>query len=74
MASPEVSYLEEADDYADRFVRLRLGEIVAHATGAQITALAGKIVTAMWPSADVSHLKPGRLVSPRLRGPACGWP
>jgi hypothetical protein len=63
----------------DRFIRLRLGEIVADATDARITAPAGKIETAMWPPVSVA-LKPELLdwpcllVSPRLCGPACGWP
>jgi ABC-2 type transport system ATP-binding protein len=46
-------YLEEADDYADRIILLRHGEIVADGTAAQIKALAaGRTVRATLAGAD----------------------
>ncbi len=50
-------YLEEADEYADRIVLLRRGEIVADGTAAQVKALAaGRTVRATLPGADVAVL------------------
>ncbi len=46
-------YLEEADDYADRIILLRHGEIVADGTAAEIKALAaGRTVRATLAGAD----------------------
>jgi hypothetical protein len=46
-------YLEEADDYADRIILLRHGEIVADGTAAQIKALAaGRAIRATLAGAD----------------------
>lgn len=46
-------YLEEADQYADRIVLMRAGEIVADGTGAEIKAMAsGRTVTAILPPAS----------------------
>ncbi len=46
-------YLEEADQYADRIVLVRHGQIVADGTAAQIKARAsGRIVQAIAPGAD----------------------
>jgi ABC-2 type transport system ATP-binding protein len=51
-------YLEEADDYADRIVLIRLGEIVADGTPAQIKALAaGRTVRATLPGANEAELR-----------------
>jgi ABC-2 type transport system ATP-binding protein len=51
-------YLEEADAYADRIVLLRLGEIVADGTPAQIKALAaGRTVRATLPGATEAELR-----------------
>ncbi len=51
-------YLEEADAYADRIVLIRLGEIVADGTPAQIKALAaGRTVRATLPSANEAELR-----------------
>ncbi|HEY1320405.1 MAG TPA: ABC transporter ATP-binding protein [Streptosporangiaceae bacterium] len=51
-------YLEEADAYADRIVLIRLGEIVADGTPAQIKALAaGRTVRATLPGADEAELR-----------------
>jgi ABC-2 type transport system ATP-binding protein len=51
-------YLEEADAYADRIVLIRLGEIVADGTPAQIKALAaGRTVRATLPGADERELR-----------------
>ncbi len=55
-------YLEEADQYADRVVLVRKGQIVADGTAAEIRALgAGRSVRATWPgaSADALHGIPG---------------
>jgi ABC-2 type transport system ATP-binding protein len=50
-------YLEEADDYADRIILIRKGEIVADGSGAQIKALAaGRTVRATLPGADEAGL------------------
>jgi len=50
-------YLEEADDYADRIVLLRQGEIVADGTAAQIKAMAvGRTVRATLPDASDAML------------------
>jgi ABC-2 type transport system ATP-binding protein len=51
-------YLEEADDYADRIVLIRQGEIVADGTPAQIKALAaGRTVRATLPGASEAELR-----------------
>jgi ABC-2 type transport system ATP-binding protein len=51
-------YLEEADAYADRIVLIRLGEIVADGTPAQIKALAaGRTVRATLPGASEAELR-----------------
>ncbi|MDE9367545.1 ABC transporter ATP-binding protein [Luteipulveratus sp. YIM 133132] len=51
-------YLEEADQYADRIVLVRDGEIVADGTAAQIKARsAGRTVRATVPSLDESELR-----------------
>jgi ABC-2 type transport system ATP-binding protein len=51
-------YLEEADDYADRIVLIRSGEIVADGTPAQIKALAaGRTVRATLPGATEAELR-----------------
>jgi ABC-2 type transport system ATP-binding protein len=51
-------YLEEADAYADRIVLIRLGEIVADGTPAQIKALAaGRTVRATLPGAREEDLR-----------------
>ncbi|HEV2374603.1 MAG TPA: ABC transporter ATP-binding protein [Streptosporangiaceae bacterium] len=51
-------YLEEADAYADRIVLIRLGEIVADGTPAQIKALAAcRTVRATLPDASVAELR-----------------
>jgi ABC-2 type transport system ATP-binding protein len=51
-------YLEEADDYADRIVLLRHGQIVADGTAAQIKALsAGRTVRATLAGADEAALR-----------------
>jgi ABC-2 type transport system ATP-binding protein len=51
-------YLEEADAYADRIVLIRLGEIVADGTPAQIKALAaGRTVRATLPGANEAELR-----------------
>jgi ABC-2 type transport system ATP-binding protein len=50
-------YLEEADAYADRIVLIRLGEIVADGTPAQIKALAaGRTIRATLPGASAAEL------------------
>jgi ABC-2 type transport system ATP-binding protein len=50
-------YLDEADDYADRIVLLRAGQIVADGTSAQIkTAVSGRTVTATLPAANLAAL------------------
>lgn len=49
-------YLEEADDYADRIILLRHGQIVADGTAAQIKALAaGRMIRATLIGADGTH-------------------
>jgi len=51
-------YLEEADDYADRIILVRQGQIVADGTGAEIKALAaGRTVRATLPGADEATLR-----------------
>ncbi len=51
-------YLEEADEYADRIVLLRRGEIVADGTAAEVKALAsGRTVRATLPGADMATLR-----------------
>ena len=51
-------YLEEADEYADRIVLLRHGQIVADGTSAQVKALAaGRTVRATLPGASVAVLQ-----------------
>jgi ABC-2 type transport system ATP-binding protein len=51
-------YLEEADEYADRVVLIRRGEIVADGTAAQVKALAaGRTVRATLPGADEAALR-----------------
>jgi ABC-2 type transport system ATP-binding protein len=63
-------YLEEADAYADRVVLVRLGEIVADGTAAQVKALvSGRTVRATLPDADRVALQglPG-VESVELRG------
>jgi ABC-2 type transport system ATP-binding protein len=51
-------YLEEADAYADRIVLIRLGQIVADGTPAQIKALAaGRTVRATLPGASEAELR-----------------
>ncbi|HEX3611661.1 MAG TPA: ABC transporter ATP-binding protein [Sporichthyaceae bacterium] len=51
-------YLEEADDYADRVVLLRRGEIVADGTSAQVKSrAAGRVVRATLPGAQEAVLR-----------------
>jgi ABC-2 type transport system ATP-binding protein len=51
-------YLEEADEYADRIILLRHGQIVADGTAAQVKALAaGRTVRATLAGADESALR-----------------
>jgi ABC-2 type transport system ATP-binding protein len=51
-------YLDEADEYADRIVLLRRGEIVADGTAAEVEALAaGRTVRATLPGADAAVLR-----------------
>jgi ABC-2 type transport system ATP-binding protein len=51
-------YLEEADDYADRIILVRQGQIVADGTGAEIKALAaGRTVRATLSGADEATLR-----------------
>jgi hypothetical protein len=51
-------YLEEADAYADRFILLRQGEIVADGTAAEVKALvAGRTVRATLVGADEATLR-----------------
>nr|WP_245633209.1 ABC transporter ATP-binding protein [Luteipulveratus mongoliensis] len=51
-------YLEEADQYADRIVLIRSGEIVADGTAAQIKAhSSGRTVRATLPHADAETLR-----------------
>jgi ABC-2 type transport system ATP-binding protein len=50
-------YLEEADEYADRIILLRHGQIVADGTAAEVKALAaGRTVRATLPGADEAAL------------------
>jgi ABC-2 type transport system ATP-binding protein len=50
-------YLEEADNYADRIVLVRHGEIVADGTSSEVKALAaGRTVRATLPGADEAKL------------------
>ena len=51
-------YLEEADEYADRIVLVRQGEIVADGTAAQIKAMAaGRTVRATVPGVTAAQLE-----------------
>ncbi len=51
-------YLEEADDYADRIVLIRRGEIVADGTAAEVKSLAsGRTLRATLPGADAASLR-----------------
>jgi ABC-2 type transport system ATP-binding protein len=51
-------YLEEADEYADRIVLLRRGQIVADGTAAEVKALAaGRTVRATLPGASEAALR-----------------
>jgi ABC-2 type transport system ATP-binding protein len=51
-------YLEEADAYADRIILIRLGEIVADGTAAEVRALAGgRTVRATLPGASEAELR-----------------
>jgi len=50
-------YLEEADEYADRIILVRQGEIVADGSASQIKAMAaGRTVRATIPGADATQL------------------
>jgi ABC-2 type transport system ATP-binding protein len=63
-------YLEEADQYADRIVLVRKGQVVADGSGAEIKALAtGRTVRATWPDADPAALHAiGGVDSVEVRG------
>jgi ABC-2 type transport system ATP-binding protein len=51
-------YLEEADEYADRIILVRQGEIVADGTAAQIKAMAaGRTVRATVPGVTAAQLE-----------------
>jgi ABC-2 type transport system ATP-binding protein len=63
-------YLEEADQYADRIVLVRKGQVVADGSGAEIKALAtGRTVRATWHDADPAALHAiGGVDSVEVRG------